>query len=49
MYISPQLAKKLVSNGPRLVDFAIGLEISILNLSNDQMKFFEGIQITEEL
>ena len=49
MYISPQLTKKLVSNGPRLVDFAIGPVISILNLSNEQMKFFEGIQITEEL
>ena len=49
MHISPQLAKKLVSNGMRLVDFAIGVEISILNLSNEQMKFFEGIQITEEL
>ena len=49
MHISPQLTKKVVSNGLRLVDFAIGLVISILNLCNEQMKFFEGIQITEEL
>ena len=32
-----------------LVDFAIGLVISILNLNDGQMKFFEGIQIKDEL
>ena len=42
--ISGQCAKKVVSDSPGLVDFAIGLVIS-----NGQMKFFGGIQITEEL
>ena len=31
-----------------LVDFVIGLVISILKLPDGQMKFFEGIQITEK-
>ena len=44
-----QCAKKVVSDSPGLVDFAIGLVISVLNLPNGQMKFFGGIQITEEL
>ena len=44
-----QCAEKVVSDSPGLVDFAIGLVISILNLSDGQMKFFWGIQITEEL
>ena len=47
--ISGQCAKKVVSDSPGLVDFAIGLVISVLNLPNGQMKFFGGIQITEEL
>ena len=38
-----------VSDNLGLVDFAIGLVISILNLNDGQMKFFEGIQIKEEL
>ena len=37
-----------VSDGLGLVDFATGLVISILNLPDGQMKFFGGIQITEE-
>ena len=37
-----QRAKKVVSDSPGLVDF-------VLNLSNRQVKFFCGIQITEEL
>ena len=32
-----------------LVDFVIGLVISILKLPDGQMKFFGGIQITEKL
>ena len=38
-----------VSDNLGLVVFAIGLVISILNLNDGQMKFFGGIQITEEL
>ena len=44
-----QRAKKLSSDSPGLVDFAIGLVNSVLNLPNGQVKFFWGIQITEEL
>ena len=44
-----QCAKKVVSDSPGLVDFAIRLVIRILNLPNVQMNFFGGIQITEEL
>ena len=44
----PQGVKKVVSDGLGLVDFATGLVISILNLPDGQMKFFGGIQITEE-
>ena len=32
-----------------LVNFAIGLVNSVLNLSNEQAKFLGGIQITEKL
>ena len=32
-----------------LVDFRIGLVNSVHNLSNGQVKFFGGIQITEKL
>ena len=38
-----------VSDNLGLVDFVIGLVISILNLNDRQMKFFEGIQIKDEL
>ena len=38
-----------VSGNLGLVDFAIGLVISILDLNDGQMNFFGGIQITEEL
>ena len=44
-----QHAKKVVSNSPGLVDFAIGLEIFVLNLPNGQVWFFGEIQITEGL
>ena len=43
-----QHAKKVLSNNLGLVDFAIGLVNSVLNLSDGQVKFW-GIQITEEL
>ena len=44
-----QRAKKVMSNSPELVDFAIGLEIFVLNLPNRQVLFFGEIQITEGL
>ena len=37
-----QWAKKVVSDSPGLVDFAIGLVNSVLNLPNGQVMFFEG-------
>jgi len=45
----PQRVKKVVFDNLGLVDFAIGLVISILNLPDGKMKFFGEIQITEEL
>ena len=36
-----QRAKKVVSDSPGLVDFAIGLVNSVFNLSNGQVMFFE--------
>ena len=44
-----QGAKKVVSDSPGLVEFAIGLVDSVLNLLNRQVMFYEGIQIVEEL
>ena len=40
-------AKKVVSDSPGLVDFAIGLVIFVLNLPDGQVLFFGEIQITE--
>ena len=42
-----QRAKKVVSNSPGLVDFAIRLVIFVLNLPDGQVLFFGEIQITE--
>ena len=42
-----QHAKKVVSNSPELVDFAIGLLIFVLSLPDGQVLLFEEIQITE--
>ena len=39
-----QRAKKVVSDSPGLVDFAIGLVNSVLNLPNRQVKFFVEFQ-----
>ena len=44
-----QRAKKVVSDSPGQVDFAIGLVIFVLNLPNGQVLFFWEIQITEGL
>ena len=41
--------KKVVSDSPGLLDFAIGLVNSVLNLPEGQVKFFWEILITEEL
>ena len=38
-------AKKVVSDSPGLVDFAIGLVNSVINLSNGQVKFFEEFKL----
>ena len=44
-----QHAKKVMSDIPGLVDFAIGLVILVLNLPEGQVLFFGEIQITEGL
>ena len=41
---SPQRVKKLVSNSPWLVDFAIRLVDSVFNLPNGQVIFFEEFE-----
>ena len=40
-----QRAKKVVSDSPGLVDFAIGLVNSVLNLPNGKVKFFEEFKL----
>jgi len=47
--VSFQHAKKVVSDSPGLVDFAIGLVIFVLNLPDGQVLFFGEIEITEGL
>ena len=44
-----QHAKEVVSDNLGLVDFAIGLVNSVLNLPDGQVIFMGGIQITEEM
>ena len=44
-----QRTKKVMSDSPGLVDFAILLVIFVLNLPNGQVLFFGEIQITEGL
>ena len=44
-----QRAKKVMSDSPGLVDFAIGQVIFILNLPDGQVLFWGGIQITKGL
>ena len=39
-----QRAKKVVSDSPGLVDFAIGLVNSVFNLPNGQVMFFEEFE-----
>ena len=40
-----QRGKKVVSDSPGLVDFAIGLVNFVLNLPNGQVKFFEEFKL----
>ena len=40
-----QRGKKVVSDSPGLVDFAIGLVNFVLNLRNRQVKFFEEFKL----
>ena len=40
----PQRGKKVVSDSPGLVDFAIGLVNSVLNLPNGQVKSLRKLQ-----
>ena len=47
--VPQQRAKKVVSDSPWLVDFAIRLVIFVLNLPDGQVPFFGEIQITEGL
>ena len=44
-----QRAKRVVSDSPGLVDFAIGLVIFVSNLPDGHVLFFGEIQITEGL
>ena len=40
-----QRAKKVTSDSPGLVDFAIGLVNSVINLPHGQVKFFEEFKL----
>ena len=40
-----QCAKRVVSDTPGLVDFAIGLLNSVLNLPDGQVKYFEEFNL----
>ena len=42
-----QCAKKVVSDSPGLVNFAIGLVMFVVNLPDKQVLFFWEIQFTE--
>ena len=44
-----QRAKKVVSDSPGLVDFAIGVVNSVLNLPDEKAKIFRKIKITKVL
>ena len=45
MYCCLQGGKKVVSDSPGLVDFAIRLVNSVINLPNGQVKFFEEFRL----
>ena len=48
-YLTHQCAKKVMSDSPGLVDFALGLVIFVLNLPDGQVLFWGEIQITDGL
>ena len=43
-FMGIQCAKKVVSDSPGLVDFAIGLVNSVFNLPDGQVMFFEEFE-----
>ena len=43
-WISNQRLKKVVSDSPMLVDFAIGLVNSVVTLPDGQVRFFEQFE-----
>ena len=45
MKLQSQHAKKVVSNSPGLVEFAIGLVNFVLNLPDGQVEFFEEFKL----
>ena len=45
MKLQSQHAKKVVSNSPGLVEFAIGLVNFVLNLPGGQVEFFEEFKL----
>ena len=49
MSITAQRAKKVVSGSPGVMDLALGLVNSVINLPDGQVNFWAEIQITEEL
>ena len=46
--MTPQRAKKVVSDSPGLVDFAIGLMIFVLNLPDRQVLFFGKFKLQKD-
>ena len=46
--MTPQHAKKVVSDSPGLVDFAIGLMIFVLNLPDRQVLFFGKFKLQKD-
>ena len=49
LYFTVHCAKKVVSDSPWLMDFAIGLVNSMLNLPEGQINIFRRVKITEVL
>ena len=45
LHLRVQRAKKVVSDSPGLVDLAIGLVNSVINLPDGQVKFFEEFKL----
>ena len=45
LFCNRQRAKKVVSESPGLVDFAIGVVNSVLNLPDGQVRFFEEFKL----